>query len=462
MCLLSDLCYEYTKQGLFFSALSLGEYLYNKIKSIDVLYDIIVSMYNLNYTGQVIKIFEQKKEIQNIFELRKIYFKCLKKQLIIKLDDNLSDYKREQKNEIKLKNKSILKLYENTSKNKSNNLVEAFQLDNKNLEALILLHKNSLVSQGKIHQLIDSMEEKELIEVYTCIFSEKNYLTNIYSPLTFFKLAKELYYEKNSDQLFLLGTSLVEGYNQCEYSYFILGMYFLLKNELNDAKACFYQSLKLNDNFGDGWIAYGIVNSTIKECMNAANCFENAYEKMPGSFKPSLYLGYEYHKMNNQELADLWYKKTLEMEVNSVVVQKYSSFLISHDRIDEAMSLLQYKNTPLEDKRLQNDDLLNYLKIFCLILKNNLNEAESLLKDTKESWRTYALYGFIRQIQNNLEDSIMNYHESLIRNKKNGFIEDILTHALEVNSDKNINSVMEYSNLLFEALDLKSLGIVFI
>lgn len=459
---LSDLCFEFNDQELYWSALTLGEYIYNINKSVDTLYDILVALYKLGYDGQVVKIYEQNKEIQNIVELRKIYLKCVKKQPIIKLHSELEDYKRKPKKQIKLNRESILKIYECKTKNKKDFLVHAFKKDSKNLEALILLYKDNLVSQDFLVKLIQSVEEKELAFVYNCIFKENTCFSSIFSPLSFFKYAKKLYYEKNSDKLFLLGTSLLEGYSKSEYSYFILGMYFLLKNELEDAKACFYQSLKINENFGDGWIAYGTVNSSIKECMNATNCFENAFEKMPGSYKPSLYLGYEYHKMNNHELADIWYKKSLEMERNSVIIQKYSSFLISNNRIEEAMHLLGYENTPLEEEKLKNNDLLNYLRVFCLILKNKPKEAELLLKKSKETWRTSALIGFIKQIQNNLEDAIMYYHDALLKSNKNSYIEDILTHALEVKEEKSINVVNDYSNILFEALDLKSLGIVYI
>lgn len=461
----------YISEGFYWSALLLGEYLYNKENSIKVLHTIVEAMYGLGFYERCINVIESNEELQEYYEMCKIYLQSISKmrgnrgrrqtrniKMLIERPK-----KRLRASNICISQESVIRFYESRcTEDPQKHLIESFLMDPRNLEALFFLKVNSLMNDQELIGILSQSNVRWCEEYFYTILFSKSSIREKFSPISFLNSAKELYLQRNGVDLFALGIYMIQLYKESEYSYFILGLYYLYKNNYEESKKCFYKTLKINDRFGRGWICLGISYSGLKECINALECFTNAQQQMPGSSLPSLYLGFEYHKMNNLEQAEIWYRKSLSMEQNAIVVQRYSAFLISNEKYSEALELLSYTSSEIENRYLRNQASLNLLRCFCNLFTGKISHAQMHLSKCEHDWRYFATSGFIKHIQNEAEEASYDYHQALIRTRHNSVVEDLLNHAVDVMAGVEENTAFNYASDLFEALDLKSLSISFI
>lgn len=461
----------YVAEGLYWSALLLGEHLYNKEHSAKVLHTIVEAMFCLGFYERCIDVIESNEELQEYYEMCKIYLQSINKAAGSKGRRPTCSIKmlaEKPKKRLKgpstcISQESVIKFYESRCvENPQKHLVESFLKDSRNLEALFFLKVNSLMNDQELAEILSQSSTRWCEELFYTILLSNSSLRHKFSPTSFLNAAKELYFQRNGVDLFALGIYMIQLYRESEYSYFILGLYYLYKNNYEESKKCFYKALKINDRFGRGWICLGISYSGLKECINALECFTNAQQQMPGSSLPSLYLGFEYHKMNNLEQAEIWYRKSLSMERNAAIVQRYSAFLISNEKYNEALELLSYTSSATENRYLRNQASLDLLRCFCNLFTGKITHAQTYLSKCEHDWRYFATSGFIKHIQNEAEEASYDYHQALIRTRHNSVVEDLLNHAVDVMAGAEENTAFNYASDLFEALDLKSLPISFI
>ena len=468
-----DILHKYMSEGMHWSALLVGEYLYNKDRSDGVLLVVVEAMFALGFHERCIEVIEKTPEIQKFYDVHKIYLRCV----------GTSPHRRPKKladTETaaptpggrgaccgarcpQMGTNSVLELYRSgCSEDPKKHLVDAFHADTRNFEALFLLKNSGIVSPDEMSSLLALVKKKEVLECYSKILFGKSYLKTVFSPTSFLKIAREYYISRNDMDLFSLAVYVTRFYGRCEYAYFVIGMYYLLKCNYEEAKKCFYRSLKAKQSFGHGWVGLGIAYSGLKECISALECFTNAYQQMTCSGLPALYLGFEYHKMNNPEQAELWYKRSLQVERNSAIVQKYSAFLISCERYGEALELLAYKNSAGEDRYLRNGSTMGLLRCFSCLFIGKLHDAQGYLSGCDRDWRYFVTSGFIKHVQNKVPEAAYDYHQALIRAGQNSVVEDLLSHSVDNMAKSEENTAFKYASDLFDTLDLKSTAINFI
>ncbi|KAL0266141.1 UNVERIFIED_CONTAM: hypothetical protein PYX00_011857 [Menopon gallinae] len=461
----------YIPEGLYWSALLLGEHLYNKEQSVEVLHTIVEAMFHLEFYERCIDVIENNEELQEYYEMCKIYLQSVSKSPGSKgsrLSSGTKVLTDRPKRRIKapgqhLSQESVMKFYESLcTEDPHKHLADSFLADPRNFEALFYLKANSLSNDQELAGILSQASIRWCEEHFHAVLFSRTGLRYTFSPTTFLNTAKELYAQRNGVDLFALGTYMIQFYKGSEYSYFVLGLYYLYKNNYEESKKCFYKALKINDRFGRGWIGLGISYSGLKECINALECFTNAQQQMPGSSQPSLYLGFEYHKMNNLEQADVWYRKSLSMEKSAAIVQCYSAFLISNEKYSEALELLSHASGALESRYLRNQGSLDLLRCFCNLFTGDISSAQACLSKCESDWRYFAASGFIKHIQNEVEEATYDYYQALIRTRQNSVVEDLLSHAVDVMAGVEENTAFNYASDLFEALDLKYLCINFI
>lgn len=461
----------YISEGFYWSALLLGEHLYDKEPSAKVLHIIVEAMFCLEFYERCIDVIESNDELQEYYEMCKIYLQSISRATGNKgrkptCSINVlieKPKKRRRFSSSCISQESVIKFYESRCmEDPQKHLVDSFLKDPRNLEALFFLKVNSLMNDQELVGILSQSNVRWCEEHFHTILFSKRSLRHKFSPTSFLNAAKELYLQRNGVDLFALGIYMIQFYRGCEYSYLILGLYYLYKNNYEESKKCFYKALKINDRFGLGWICLGISYSGLKECINALECFTNAQQQMPGSSLPSLYLGFEYHKMNNLEQAEIWYRKSLSMKRSAIIVQRYSAFLISNEKYNEALELLSYMSSEIENRYLRNQASINLLRCFCNLFTGKISHAQTYLSMCEHDWRYFATSGFIKHIQNKAEEASYDYHQALIRTRHNSVVEDLLNHAVDVMAGVEENTAFNYASDLFEALDLKSLSINFI
>lgn len=455
----------------YFSALILLEYLQTNTKLK------LKCLYHLDYKKKLLNIIESNTELLEDFEIKKIYLRICKPSELINIESKRID----KQSNLHLNQKSVElyligKLFK--GKHRAEKFVEAFKLDERNFEALVSLYREYLVSEYIIYNLIDEMDSSELKNLYKDIiisqsikFGSKDgdserclrdiqiqnndFYTSIYKSthemslmrnINFFSpffgevLGRKLLLESKNDDLFRLGVYMVENFDS-EISYLVLGCFYIGSKNYKESKKCFYKALKINDEYGTAWFFLGISYSNLKECENAISSFKKAEKFLIADYKPSLYLAFEYHRMNNYDKAYIYYKQAFDIEKNPEITYRYAAFLIYYQNYDRANELLD-----LIPQKL----IKSILCAFILYYKKQFSDAYDQLYE--KDWRSFALKGFLLHIMMDQSKASDYYSEALI-------IHDctVIRDLLSICNSKYKSSPAEYACDLFEAMDIKNM-----
>ncbi|CAD25375.1 COMPONENT OF THE 20S CYCLOSOME/ANAPHASE-PROMOTING COMPLEX [Encephalitozoon cuniculi GB-M1] len=446
---LCSLINTYLMEEMDYSALALSEYVYRREKTNATTMLLLKAMYKLSYYERCIETIELNSAMMRIHEARIIYHRC--KFLVGKkskglLMDAECDEKMVKYPAAEISKKSVRLLFEGLTKEdvkQKEILLEAYRCDNRNLEALLRMKNESLISKKELLVLIDECKDDLMRGIYLEIFYpsfEPDFcFLPFYSPWYGFKLAKQ-YYKKRKDMLlFNLGVSMVRLYPNSEHSFISLGLFFLMSSNYPEARRCFYKAVQINNKYGRGWLYLGMAYSGMKECESSIACLNIAYKTMIGSYKPSFYLATEYHRMNNFERASFFYKHALGINPSVQVQEKYISLLIYYEYYPEALSYLA----------AQKNSLLGLLRVYCNLFLGKVTEAQKHLSTCQIDWRYHATAGFIDHLLNNLDSAADNYNKALLKAHVN-LIEELLGLAVENMTCKQNNNVYDYATDLFD------------
>lgn len=450
----------YYNSKLYLSALTLSDFITHTHKNgnLDLCsYKLItcLSLSELNYHHRTLKFIEENEEILNYHVIRTMYLKL----------GNILDSKkinlallRDKKNEDfvladgKLDKRSIECYFEAMVKKHTERkdlLVEAINSDNRNLEALMALKREDLVSLEEFDKLITAGPEW-LSKLYTYVVHYKEEV--IFSPFFMETYAYDHYKRGITGLLFNFGVEMIEDFPKCSVSYLVLGYHHLSKKRHGEAKKCFYEAIKYDKQIGNLWLFLGLAYSGLKECENAISCYSQAKQLMIGSYKPDFYLAYEYHKMYNIEQANLFYLKALKIKAEPIVIVRYATLLIYYEYYVDALKILARIGDANE---FQN--VYNLLVAYAFLFTGDLDRSELFLDKCKKDWRYLATKGFIKHLRSEIDAAADIYTDALIKHGRSWVIEDLLRLTVEIKDTKKDNLAYEYANDLFDSMDLKSL-----
>ncbi|KAG0418943.1 Anaphase-promoting complex subunit cut9 [Dictyocoela roeselum] len=454
-------------EEFYFSALAFLEHIDGDIRLL------IICLYRLGYTKKIIPLINRYPELLEIYEIKRIYLSLCKPSSLVfgKSQRTLPEVK--DRLEIESLEKYLIgKLYIGEERKKLYS--EAFVLDERNFEALMSLHREMLITEDEAHKLILNMKNKDLAVIYKSIlyeggddfidisrsigqnsaFSISKFSTthfnsyslapeenlNFFSPFFGEKIGAKLLKENKKESLFRLGVYMVDSFDS-EISYLTLGYHYLVDNNFKEAKKCFYTALKRNENYSIAWLYLGISYSGLKECENAISSFSTAEKHMICSYKPSFYLAYEYHRMNNYEKAYINYENAIKIKNTPEIAYRYAVFLIYYEKFDLAYEMVI--DLPYEEiKRL--------LLAFIYFYTDKLEKAKAILKG--DDWRTVAFKGFLYHLNNNYSRAIEMYSEVLVSHDCT-----VVKDLLAICGSNYTASPAEYASDLFEAMEIKNM-----
>lgn len=450
---LYSLVNTYLMEEMNHSSLLLSEYIYRKNKTTTALVLLLKSMYRSSYYERCVETIELNEFITKIHGTRVIYYKC--KSMMENRTKNIAmsaDVEEvEEHPTFSIKKRSVELFFESLTKEdirRKEILLQAYSCDYHNLEALVRMSAEDLVSEMELLRLIEDCSDKYIKEVYMDIFRPRFeldlYCLSFYSPWYGIFLAKQHYRDKKHLLLFNLGVSMLKLYPNSEYSFVTLGLFFMLSANYSEARRCFYKVVQINAKYGRGWLYLGMAYSGMKECESGISCLNMANKLMIGSFKPSFYLAVEYHRMNNFERASFFYKQALGMGPSSQVQERYISLLIYYEYYTEALSYLA----------AQKNESLSLLRVYCNLFLGKIAEAQKHLSMCPTDWRYYATAGFIDHLMNKLDSAADNYNKALLKSHVN-LVEELLGLAVENMTCKQSNNVYDYATDLFDSMTLK-------
>ena len=105
-------------------------------------------------------------------------------------------------------------------------------------------------------------------------------------------------------QLFNIAHQLVDLYPESAVSWFAVGCYYLLINKIEPARRYLSKATSLDNVFGPAWLVYGHSFAVEREHDQAMAAYFRAYHLMRGCHLPLLFIGVEYGRANDCELAE--------------------------------------------------------------------------------------------------------------------------------------------------------------
>ncbi|KRH94737.1 Anaphase-promoting complex (APC), Cdc16 subunit [Pseudoloma neurophilia] len=458
-----DLPFLLYNSELYYSALTLTDYILEENEITDnmvILYRIVIlkSLFNLKLYHRALKYINKNENLLDYECVRTIFLKL--NNFVEKQGLNMDTL--DQKNcltvempEMKLNRKSIEKLLEGmiqTGHIRKYSLIEAFENDFRNFEPLLVLKRESLITDEELNNLLDKCDrETQVLFVSVLKYDKKCLIAPFFSE----NVALKLYNKYNIDNLVYLGMEHLDRYPEESTSFFIYGLANILQKKYFDAKILFYDAIKKERSFGILWILLGLSYSNLREYNCAISSFEFAKQLMVGSYKPDYFLALEYHKMSNMKQANIFYLNSLRIKKEPRVILKYCALLIHFEYYDEALKLLKSLKI---DGDLQNIYFL--LFTFGLLFTGELQHAKSLLEKAEKDWRYFAIKGYLAHLQSDTNSATKYYTDALIEKGRSWIIEDLIKNAIDCKKTKDGNLVYDYGTSLFEFIDLKSADVL--
>lgn len=351
--------------------------------------------------------------------------------------------------------------------------IESFQKDKRNIEPLIYLYKESLASMRELCALIEKISIPCLKELMKLLISGSMSTDTVICPLAIFSKTHKILFEDEmaGDCGALFGTCArnLDFFNNCEFLYQGMGMYYLEKDKYKEALNCFYKAIELNKHFGVGYFLAGICHSRLKETEYAVKLQNNAYSILSSSYLPAYTLAYEYQIMNNIPKAKHYYRRCIELmddtevlsdlplnkkhrlmicnptghhSVDSRVIYSFIHCLIYNEEYEEAM------------RYLEQFEVKNVLRVFCFLFIGQLDEARYSLEECEKDEYYFVCKGFISHLVDDLDVAIKNYEQGL-NFGANPVLENLLSMAYENKGNIRPNRAFDYSNCLFESFGFK-------
>lgn len=459
-----DLSVKLFNSELYNSASILADYFLQKndfdnMQRIKLKIIIVRSFDHLNLHHRAYKYIEKNDYLLNYQCVRRIFYRMNssiepkndysnllenKKLDIIRLPDGIIDPQS-----IELHLKGMTK----TSVERKNCLVSSIKLDNSNLESLIVLKRESLLTEADFENLLNELKDEKLRNIFKKIISYDTDPLNV----SFFaeNVAFKLYNMKMKNQLVFMGMEMIEKYPEESTSFLVFGLSKVLQKRYNDAKITFYEAIKREKTLGILWIFLGIAYSNLREYDNAISSFEFSKQLMIGSFKPDFYLAFEYHKMSNINNANIFYLNSLRIKREPLVIIRYSALLIHFEYYSEAIQILQDVEVRIDDK-----NIYNLLLAYAFLFTGDLEKANSFLEKSKKDWRYFATKGYIFHLQSYSNEACEFYTNAIVHIGRSWILEDLLKHAIDLKESKAENHIYDYGTNLFESMNLKSLDFV--
>lgn len=441
---------------LYNGSLLLSEYIYKNTGCRTSFKYCILNLFKLGYYHKIIDILEGVD--LNDYDIRISYYKSLVETETNKKIKNvpLSSYKKPTISNI-LDNHSIEKFwYALTKKDilKKELLIEAYRLDNKNIECLYFLIKDEMCTDKEFLDLLQLNQECKLLsDIFLFPFSITNEIENVsvdvlefYHPFYAFIFSKKLFIEKKKLLLFNLSHKSYRIYMHCTYTYLSLALYFFLIEDYEEAKRILLKSFEFDKRTGLIYMYLGICYSRLRECEKSLNCFNISNRKIVCTWKTYYYLACEYQKMTNFDKAKFYYLEGLNVDRNIMLQEGYISLLIFCESYQEALSYISGIIKSKETRRLNN---ILLLKSYCYLFLGNLNESKDALEKCRKDYRYFCTKGYIEHLTNNIDLACDFYNKSLLL-KNSSVIEDLMTSATRQNKENDVyNSCTEIFEYVF-------------
>ncbi|KAK9764013.1 anaphase-promoting complex subunit Cut9 [Basidiobolus ranarum] len=301
------------------------------------------------------------------------------------------------------------------------------------LETEYKLANNSDVMFSKAETYYFKCDFKKCLEVTTKILDADPF--NLACLPTHISCMYEL---DMKNKLFYLGHHLVDNIPNSPVSWFAVGCYYLSVTKIPEARRYFSKASTMDSNFGPAWLGFAHSFAIEGEHDQAISAYSTAARLFQGSHLPALFIGMQQLHSNNGALAEEYLQASYKIcngdpcLLNELGVVYYQSHLY-----DRAIEFLEEANLVC-DKINATQKLLLSIWVNLGHVYRKVGRFEEALKYFTKALKlqsklpdVIAAIGFIHYVKGELDEAIMQYHESLSIEPNNSQTIELLNRALE-------------------------------
>lgn len=237
-------------------------------------------------------------------------------------------------------------------------------------------------------------------------------------------------------ELFSLAHQLVEEYPSTAVSWYVVGCYYHLIGDFENARRYFSKATTLNHRFVPAWVGFGHAFAAQDESDQAMAAYRTASRLFPGSHIPWLGIGMEYLRTNHLHLALQYIRQAQEICPTDPLVLHELGVLHFHEGEYEAAVSFFLR---VAEGCNEYDEAVREPSVF------NLGHAYRKLRDFSNAAKwyraalsinprvasTYSALGFTLHLSGNLDGAIELYHQSLSLKPDDTFTCEMLSEALQ-------------------------------
>ncbi|ORX96886.1 ApcC hetero-tetramer Cut9-Hcn1 [Basidiobolus meristosporus CBS 931.73] len=310
---------------------------------------------------------------------------------------------------------------------------ESFETAVNTLETEYKLASNSDVMFSKAETYYFKCDFKKCLEITTKILDGDSF--NLACLPTHISCMYEL---DMKNKLFYLGHHLVDNIPNSPVSWFAVGCYYLSVTKIPEARRYFSKASTMDSNFGPAWLGFAHSFAIEGEHDQAISAYSTAARLFQGSHLPALFIGMQQLHSNNCALAEEYLQASYKIcngdpcLLNELGVVYYQSQLYDHaiEYLEEANSVCEQINAT---QKLLLSIWVNLGHVYRKVgrFEDALRFFNKALKLQSKLPDVIAAIGFIHYVKGELDEAIMQYHESLSIEPNNSQTIELLNCALE-------------------------------
>ncbi|KAI9066326.1 TPR-like protein [Trametes sanguinea] len=243
-------------------------------------------------------------------------------------------------------------------------------------------------------------------------------------------------------KLFLFAHDLVEKEPESATSWFAVGMWYMCVEKYPEARTYFSKTSLMDPRFAPAWIAFAHAFSMEGEHDHAVTAYSTCARLYTGSHLPLMFVGMEHMILSNLKLAEeallaaehMCDSDPLLFNERGVMAFMKEDYEGAAKLFAKALDLAQVVQTS------QLAWVPTYINLGTALRRTGrLQEAKVAYQRVLEmDYRNVAALSFMGVTQHllgNVEAAIVKYHEALSIDPINGYVLELLEHALETSAD---------------------------
>eukprot|EP00249_Psilotum_nudum_P014975 c25100_g1_i1 orf=111-1745(+) len=237
------------------------------------------------------------------------------------------------------------------------------------------------------------------------------------------------------NDLFLKAHNLVQEYPQKAIAWFAVGCYYISICQFDHARRYFCKATTLDGAFAPAWIGFGHAYAAQDESDQAMAAYRTAARLFTGCHLPALFIGMEYLRTNNLNLAEHFFMQArricptdpLIFNEMGVMAHRNKEYEVAAHWLRKTLLLIPVPITDAWEPTVVN--LAHTLRKL-MYYAEAITMYEKALALCPKAASTYAALGFTHHLQGNTSIAIEFYHKALGLKPDDTLTAEMLSSAL--------------------------------